>query len=115
MAEGLARRRFGTSLEVQSAGSQPTGLNRLAVRAMEEVGIDSSSHRSKSIDSIRLEHVDTVVTLCADEVCPVVSSQNRQFHWAVPDPAAAIGSEEARLKRFREVRDEIDRRLEALI
>ena len=119
MAEGLARKRFAPDVEAQSAGSQPTGLNPLAVRAMAEVGIDISSHRSKSIDSLDLEPIDTVVTLCAEEVCPVVPGQRRQLHWALPDPAAPPGSDadddDVRLERFREVRDEIARRLDQLI
>ena len=114
MAEGLARKRFGPKVDVQSAGSKPTGLNPLAVRAMEEVSIDISSHRSKSIDSIDLELVDTVVTLCAEEVCPVVPGDRRQLHWALPDPGAATGSADEQLAQFREIRDEIDRRLDQL-
>ncbi len=114
MAEGLARKRYGIDVEVQSAGSQPVGLNPLAVQAMDEFGIDISSHRSKSIESIDLRDVDTIVTLCAEEVCPVVPGQRRQFHWALPDPAAAAGSHEDRLERFREIRGEIARLLDQL-
>ena len=114
MAEGLARARFGLEVEVQSAGSKPAGLNPLAVRAMEEVGIDISSNRSKSIDTIHLEAVDIIVTLCAEELCPVVPGDRRQLHWALADPAAAIGSDADRLERFREIRDEIDRHLDQL-
>ena len=115
MAEGLARQRFGPGINVQSAGSQPTVLNPVAVRVMHEVGIDISAHRAKHLDSIALQHVDTVVTLCAEEVCPVVPGPCRRFHWALPDPAAATGTGTERLERFREVRDEIARRLDALI
>ncbi len=117
MAEGLARKRFGPDVEVQSAGSQPTGLNPLAVQAMEEVGIDISTHRSKSVESLDLEPIDTIITLCAEEVCPVVPGQRRQLHWPLPDPAAPAGSDSdgARLERFRGVRDEIARRLDQLI
>ena len=71
MAEGLARARFGERARVQSAGSAPSSVNPLAVQAMAEVGIDISGQWSKRVDTIDPATVDTVVTLCADEVCPV--------------------------------------------
>jgi arsenate reductase len=111
MAEALARRRFGDRIRVQSAGSQPAGVNPMAVRVLEEVGIDMAEQRSKSIDTIDLSTVDTVVTLCREEVCPVVPGL-RSLHWPLADPAAA-GPDEA-LDAFRRARDEIARRLDAL-
>ena len=114
MAEGLARARFGERARVQSAGSAPASVNPLAVRAMAELGIDISGQRSKRVDSIDPATVDTVVTLCADEVCPVFPSRVRRLHWPLPDPAGASGSDAERLARFRTVRDEIAARLEAL-
>ena len=114
MAEGLARARFGERARVQSAGSAPSAVNPLAVRAMAELGIDISGQWSKQVDSIDPATVDTVVTLCADEVCPVFPSRVRRLHWPLPDPAGASGSVEERLARFRTVRDEIAARLERL-
>lgn len=111
MAEGLARARFGDRARVQSAGSAPAPVNPLAVRALAELGIDISGQRSKRADSIDPSTVDTVVTLCADEVCPVFPSRVRRLHWPLPDPAGAPGSEEERLARFRTVRDAIAARL----
>lgn len=114
MAEGLARRRFGDRVRVQSAGSVPTAVNPLAVAAMAEIGIDVSRQQSKSVDTIDPATVDTVVTLCAEEVCPAFLGRARRLHWPLLDPAAATGSPEERLQRFREVRDEIARRLDEL-
>ena len=114
MAEGLARARFGERARVQSAGSAPSSVNPLAARAMAELGIDISGQWSKRVDSIDPATVDTVVTLCADEVCPAFPSRVRRLHWPLPDPARASGSEDERLARFRTVRDEIAARLEAL-
>jgi arsenate reductase len=111
MAEALARRRFGDRLRVQSAGSRPAGVNPVAVRVLAEVGIDMSAQRSKGIDAIDLADVDTVVTLCEEEVCPVVPGL-RRLHWPLADPAAAP-PEEA-VEAFRRARDEIARRLDAL-
>ena len=112
MAEGLARSRFGDAARVQSAGSCAAGVNPLAVKALAELGIDISGQTSKTVDTIDPATVDTVVTLCAEEVCPVYLSKARRLHWPLPDPTAGGGSEEERLVRFRRTRDEIKARLE---
>ena len=114
MAEGLARQHFGRGVVVQSAGSRPSTVNPLAGRVMREVGIDISEQTSKSVDTIEADTVDTVVTLCAEEVCPAFSRLTRRLHWPLPDPASATGTEAERLLRFREVRDEISLRMKAL-
>jgi arsenate reductase len=114
MAEGLARKAFGDAVRVQSAGSSPGGVNPLATRVLAELGIDIAEQRSKSVETIDPATIDTVVTLCAEEVCPVLLGAARKIHWPLPDPAAGPGTEEERLVRFREVRDEIRRRLPTL-
>ena len=114
MAEGLARARFGDRLRVQSAGSVPATVNPYAVRALADIGIDISGQRSKHVDSIDPETVDTVVTLCADEVCPAFLAAARRVHWPLPDPAGASGGDGEPLERFRHTRDEIARRLDQL-
>ncbi|HQR45747.1 MAG TPA: arsenate reductase ArsC [Thermoanaerobaculia bacterium] len=111
MAEGLARARFGESVKVQSAGSAPSRVNPLAIRALAEIGIDISRHWSKSVSEIDPATVDTVVTLCAEEVCPVFLGKAKRLHWPLSDPAADAGTDEERLRAFRQVRDEIGRRL----
>jgi arsenate reductase len=107
MAEGLARHVFGDRASVQSAGSQPSRVNPHAITVMGELGIDLGKHRSKSVDEIDPATVDTVITLCAEEVCPAWLGKATRLHWPVADPAH--GGVEA----FRSVRDEIRRRLEA--
>lgn len=114
MAEGLARARFGDAVRVQSAGSDAAGVNPLAVKALAELGIDISGQTSKKVDTIDSATVDTVVTLCVEEVCPVYLAKARRLHWPLPDPTAGGGSEEERLARFRRTRDEIRARLETL-
>ena len=111
MAEGLARQRFGEAVNVQSAGSQPSRVNPLAIRVLAEIGIDITHQRSKSVTEIDPATVDTVVTLCAEEICPVFLGKARRLHWPIRDPAALEGTGEERLQRFREVRDEIRTRL----
>ncbi len=115
MAEGLAQARFGDTVNVQSAGSQPSRVNPLAIRAMAEIGIDITGQTSKSVETIDPATVNTVVTLCAEEICPVFLGKARKLHWPLSDPAAAEGTEDERLARFREVRDEIRRRLSELL
>ena len=113
LAEGLARHLAADRLRVQSAGSAPTRVRPLAVRVMAEIGIDISHHRSKLVAEIDPSTVDTVITLCAEEVCPVFLGRSRRLHWPLPDPAGRDESEAAGLARFRDVRDELRRRIAA--
>jgi arsenate reductase len=111
MAEGIARSLAPVGVMVSSAGSQPSRVNPLAIRALDEIGIDIRSHTSKSVDSISPAGVDAVITLCAEEVCPVFLGKAHRVHWGLPDPAVVGGTEEDRLQTFRDVRDELRRRL----
>ncbi len=116
MAEGLARALFGDTVRVQSAGSAPSRVHPLAVRAMAEVGIDISGQRSKSVDQIAPDSVDLVITLCAEEVCPAFLAEVPRLHWPIEDPARSEpGEDEAsQLERFRRAREQIRGRLEVL-
>jgi arsenate reductase len=109
MAEGLGRALLGPDAVVCSAGSAPTTVNPLAIRALDELGIDISQQRSKSVDEIDLHDIDLVVTLCAEEVCPVVPGRIQRLHWPLPDPAAAPPAKA--MDRFRQVRDELKQRI----
>ena len=111
MAEGIARALAPGGLKVSSAGSAPSRLNPLAVRALAEIDIDISGQRSKSVDEIPPGDVDAVVTLCAEEVCPVFLGKALRVHWGLPDPAMAAGTDDDKLQAFRNVRDELRRRL----
>ncbi len=111
MAEGIARALAPASVKVSSAGSQPSKLNPLAVRALAEIGIDISGHSSKSVNEVPSDDVDVVITLCAEEVCPVWLGEATRLHWGLPDPAHAGANDAERLQAFREVRDELRRRL----
>jgi arsenate reductase len=115
MAEGFARALLPPQVGVWSAGSRPTHLNPLAVKAMAEVGIDISRHVSKGIEEVPHDRIGTVVTLCAEEECPLISRDARRLHWPLPDPAVVDGSEEERLAAFRTVRDEIGRRVAGML
>ncbi|MBL8680428.1 MAG: GNAT family N-acetyltransferase [Myxococcales bacterium] len=113
MAEGLARMLFGDRASIQSAGSEPSTVNPYAVEVMRELGVDLGAHRSKSVSTIDPSTVDTVITLCAEEVCPAFLGAATRLHWPVRDPASkdpTIGRDEM-LARFRAARDEIRAKL----
>jgi len=114
MAEGIARSLAPQGVNISSAGSSPSAVHPQAIRVLQEIGIDISGHRSKGLDSIDAGSVDTVITLCAEEVCPVFLGKAHRIHWGLPNPAAVAGTEEARLNAFRSVRDELRRRLKVL-
>ena len=113
MAEGLARQMFGKRANVLSAGSQPSSVHPHAVEAMAEVGIDITGQVSKSLDTIDVTELDLVVTLCAEEVCPVLPGSVQRLHWPIPDPAGpGRGKTQT---RFRVARDAIHEKIEALV
>lgn len=116
MAEGLARSMFGDRLSVQSAGSEPSRVNPYAIEVMRELGIDITTHRSKSVETIDPASIDTVITLCAEEVCPAFLGHARRLHWPIPDPASPDPSlsREELLSRFRTARDTLRGLLERL-
>jgi thioredoxin type arsenate reductase len=116
MAEGLARKILGADVAVMSAGSQPSTVNPYAIAAMAEVGVDISGHRSKSVDEIDPASIDLVVTLCAEQVCPVLPERVRRLHWPIADPASkdpALTPEDFRV-RFSTAREQIAARLQVL-
>jgi arsenate reductase len=111
MAEGIARALAPAGVTISSAGSRPSTVNPLAIRALDEVGIDIRGHHSKSVETIAPNGVEAVITLCAEEVCPVFLGKAHRIHWGLPDPAGHGATEEAQLQSFRDVRDELERRL----
>lgn len=110
MAEGLLRHIAGESLDVYSAGAQPSAVNPLAIRAMAARGLDITSHRSKSVTEFFDQPFDYVVTVCdhAAESCPFFPGKAERIHWSFPDPAAVIGTEDERFASFVSVRDTLE-------
>ena len=115
MAEGIARALAPRGVKIWSAGSRPTSVRPEAVSVLGEIEIDISRYRSKGVAEIPVAEVDTVITLCAEETCPVFPGNARRLHWDLPDPAAFRGSEEDLLAAFRRVRDELLRRISAFL
>ena len=111
IAEGLAKEMLGSSHNIQSAGSNPTGnIHPSAICTMKEIGIDISHQRSKSIDNLDtnfLDNLDFVVTLCAEEICPVLQSKVRKLHWLNVDPANKNYSETQLKIAFKKTRENI--------
>lgn len=109
MAEALAKKIFGDKAEIESAGSNPSGkVHPLSIQVMSEIGINMSEHYSKSTDDLPrvfFNGLDFVISLCAEEVCPIIASKANKIRWALPDPGSS-------LEAFRDTRDEIHKRLE---
>ncbi len=121
MAEGIARHLVGqlpaaeaAAFRIESAGSEPTKVRPEAKMVLEEIGIDIEGQFSKNVADVDPVGIDTVITLCAEEECPVFLGEALRLHWGLPDPASDEGHLEDRLPAFRAVRDELVRRLEAV-
>ena len=117
MAEGLLRHMACDRFEVHSAGTEKTRVNPLAIEAMNDLGVDISSHWSKTIPELGGHHFDFVITVCdnANESCPVFPGTSTRIHWSFEDPSAATGTEEEKLTEFRRIRDQIRARLEEFL
>ena len=117
MAEGILRSIAGDRFEVESAGVAPSEVRPEAIEAMNEIGIDINSHRSKSVDEFTNDEFDYIITVCdnARESCPVFPGRAEQIHWSFDDPAAVEGSDQERLDSFRKIRDEIHGRLRRFV
>jgi arsenate reductase len=114
MAEGLARKILGNGVKIESAGSKPSTVNAFAIKVMQEIGIDISGHHSKSFEQLNLgflANLTFVITLCAEEVCPVLISKAKKLHWPLLDPAGKGGDDETQLEHFREIRDALKTRI----
>jgi len=114
-AEGMLRALAGDRFEVMSAGTEATLVRPLAIRAMEEIGIDISGQESKTLEVYLDQPFDYVITVCdeANEACPFFPGAKNRLHWSFEDPSKANGSEEERLEVFRRVRDGIRARVRA--
>jgi arsenate reductase len=114
MAEGLLRHLEGDRFEAHSAGTEATRVRPLAVRAMDEVGVDISGQESKTLERYLEEPFDYMIKVSddANEACPFFPGAKNRLHWSFEDPSRAEGTEEERLEVFRSVRDRIRKRIE---
>ena len=100
---------YGDRFVAFSAGVEPSAVNPFAIRAMAEIGIDISAHRSKSVDEFLDDTFDFIVTVCdhANETCPFFPGGKERIHKGFRDPASVMGSQDVKLGAFKEVRDQI--------
>ena len=116
MAEGIAKSILSSSHNIQSAGSEPSGtVHSNAILALSEIGIDATSHYSKSIDQLDSDYIDKldyVITLCAEEVCPVLNSEASKLHWFNEDPADETLDEKGLMVAFNLTRDNLKKMIE---
>ncbi len=118
MGEGLLRHIGGERVESFSAGTKPAErVHPLAVETMAERGIDISHHEPKVLDDFDGQSFDLLITTCdsAKEECPHYSGANERLHWSLPDPADATGTDEQVRAAFREIADDLERRIQALL
>jgi len=109
MAEGIVNTLLSNKLIAYSAGTEPKEVNPYAIKVMEEIGIDISHHRSKSVYEFKEEKFDIVVTVCdhAKETCPFFPGARKYIHKGFEDPSSVEGEEKEKLTKFRKIRDEI--------
>lgn len=117
MAEGLLRQLGGGSVEAYSAGSEPTTVHPLAIKAMSTRGIDLSQHRAKPLQEFLGQHFDYVITVCdrVREVCPVFPDDPEHIHWSIPDPVDTEGDQKTRQKAFEDAARELTTRIQYLL
>ena len=113
IAEGLLRYLAGDTIEIFSAGSEPSSVNPYAIQAMTLLGIDISKQSSKSLSFYLGQPFDYVITVCdtAAETCPFFPGKAERIHWSFPDPSAVQATDQERLSAFITVRDGLKQQL----
>ena len=116
MAESLLRKQAGERFDVYSAGLEPTQVHPYATKVMAEIGIDMAGHRAKGVEEfLGKMNPAYVIIVCenARQRCPTAfpATGATMIAWPIVDPAVAVGSEEERLRKFREARDQIAARI----
>lgn len=109
MAEGFVKKMLSKDLNIFSAGLEPKEIHPMAVKVMQEIGLDISRQKSKNISEIPIGEIDIVTTLCGDaaERCPVFPGKVKRIHWEIEDPAKTRGSDKEIAIAFRKARDKI--------
>lgn len=115
IAEAFLKRYAGDRFEVYSAGLEPGVLNPLTTQVMEEVGICMQAHFAKGLDQfLGKVHFGYLITVCdrAEQKCPIFPGMGVRLHWSFEDPSSFIGADSDKLVKFRQVRDQIDARIQ---
>ena len=116
MAEAFLRQKAGDQFDVHSAGLEPKAIQPLTIRVMTEIGTSLDGHYAKHVrEYLGKMHFGYLITVCAaaEEKCPSTFPDiSHRLHWAFDDPVAAEGTEEEKLLKFREIRDQINQRIQ---
>ena len=119
MAEAFLRYYAGDRYETYSAGLEPKEIHPLAKKVMDEIGIDISGQHSKALkEYMGKVHFGYLITVCsdADEKCPTTfPGMGQRLRWSFEDPARFTGTEEEKLQKFRQIRDQIKLKIESWI
>jgi arsenate reductase len=118
MAEAFLREYAGDRFDAYSAGLEPGEINPYTRRVMEELGLNLEGQRSKGLaEYLGKVHFSYLVTVCdrAEQQCPIFPGMGTRLHWSFVDPSATVGSEDEKLAKFRQVRDEIKSKILAWI
>ncbi|MGD8768963.1 MAG: arsenate reductase ArsC [Desulfobacterales bacterium] len=116
MAEAFLRASAGDRFDVESAGLEPREINKLVIEVMEEMNIDISENTSDSVFDFYKEGrlYDYVISVCDESIesqCPIFPGITRRLHWAFPDPSSIGGTDEEKLSKVRNIRDDIHNRI----
>lgn len=116
IAEAFLKQMAGDRFETESAGLEPGALNPLAVEVMQEIGIDISQNKTKSVFDFYKQgrQYDYVITVCDESQaakCPIFPGVAKRLHWGFDDPSAFKGSPKERLEKARQVRDKIKQKI----
>jgi arsenate reductase len=114
MAEGIGQKVLQDMAQVSSAGSHPSKIHPMSIQVLKEIDIDISHHKSKSMDSINKDKIDLVITLCAEEICPLFPGNVKRLHWPLLDPVNLKYRQDEQLILFRKVRDELKNKIQML-
>ena len=115
MAEAFLKKHAGEHFEVYSAGFEPQGINPFTIKVMEELGYDLKDQYSKELkEFLGKVHFGILITVCekAEKTCPIIPGVSTRLFWSFEDPAAFEGTEQEKLDKFRQVRDQIHEQIQ---
>jgi len=115
MAETFLKKHAGEHFEVYSAGFEPQGINPFTIKVMEELGYDLKDQYSKELkEFLGKVHFEIVITVCekAEKTCPIIPGVTTRLFWSFEDPAAYEGTEQEKIDKFRQIRDQIHQQIQ---
>ena len=114
MAEAFLKKYAGDYFDVYSAGFNPQPIHPLTIKVMKEIGFDLAKQQPKDLWPLaKSEHFGIIITVCrkGEEECPTMPGASTRLYWDLEDPAGFNGTEEEKVAKFREVRDQVERKV----